>query len=170
MHGRSGDSGGKKRSSRLTLAKTTFRQLCLRELGLFRFIMACTRPFLLAGRAALLAPRLEMDRQSSRVDLASGRAIRGISVNRRSCPSSSLQIVANSTSCELLDVSFYYVRNGVLNRTGSSRSWLTPKPDMCCDPERHSRQVDISYLYDPCFLQTEEEVHGACCLGGQTRR
>ena len=61
------------------------RQPGLRELGLFAFIVACTRSFLLAGRATFLASRLEMDRQSSRAGLASSRAIRSVSVNRGSC-------------------------------------------------------------------------------------
>jgi hypothetical protein len=35
--------------------------------------------------------------------------------------------------------------------------------------ECKEREHSVAYLHDPTFVQTAKEVHGAGCLGGQTR-
>lgn len=117
MHGRFGDSGGKKRSSRL--ARTTLRRLCLREPSVFTLVLDCPCSVLFVWLAAPFTSRLAMGRFTCWLAMDPLRSLRITSSNHRDRPRRDwCQIVADSSSRRFFDVPAHVLRHGVLSRFG----------------------------------------------------
>jgi len=113
-----GDFGGKKRPSRTCLAKTTFRQLCLRELSLFTFFVALRCLALRSGRFARKNSRMAICRFDCQLAEGCLRDVRITSGDFRGCLRCFLwhQTVAARPPSSPADVSHRVLRHGVLSR------------------------------------------------------